>query len=320
MFAMQRGLSSVGKSILGKMGWNAAVKQAAEADSETSPLMTLAECQAAKVRKSDEQRPVYGYGRVDQAAQINLALTYRDLARRKAPLPELTETEFSGFSQNGEDGVLLFLFNVIGTTNRKAIEICAGDCIECNSTNLIVNHGWDGLLCDGSAANIARGKKYYAGRLDALQFVPPRMVQSWITRSTVNDLIKSNGFAGEVDLMSIDIDGMDYYIWKAIDVVRPRVVVAEYSAAAGERSWTIPYQDDYCWDLKEAAGASLPALEKLGREKGYRLIGSLRHGINAFFLRDDVGTEFFPTVTASQCRIGQGYLLNPDRFKRWIEI
>ena len=89
-----------------------------------------------------------------QGVQLLLSLRYRDLARERLPLPALRDTEFRCFSQNGEDGLLLYLFALIGTTNRKVVEICAGDGIECNAANLIINHGWHGLLFDLSLIHI----------------------------------------------------------------------------------------------------------------------------------------------------------------------
>jgi len=236
------------------------------------------------------------FGRIDKATQILLSLRYQELARQKAALPTIEDTEFSGFSQNGEDGVLHYLFSVLGTTNKKAVEICAGDCIENNTTNLIVHHGWNALLCDGDEENIKTGKAFYGSRRDGLFFNSPRMVQSWITRENVNDLILSNGFSGEIDLFSLDIDGNDYWIWKTIDCIQPRVIVLEFNMCAGaERAWAMPYDPNYVADWKSAYGASLPAFVKLGREKGYRLVGTLSYGINAFFVREGLGEDVLPT-------------------------
>jgi hypothetical protein len=242
--------------------------------------------------------------RVDKGAQMLLALRYQELLRQGAPLPRLADVEFGCFSQNGEDGILLYLFSILGTASRKCVEICAGDCIECNSANLIVNHAWTGLLFDGSAANIARGNAFYHERRDGLSFYPPRMVETWITAENVNDLLRDNRFQGDVDLMVMDLDGMDYWIWKAIDCIQPRVVVVEYNQDLGaERAITIPYRSDYShdWRFGYPVSASLPAFVKLGRQKGYRLVGCEHFGINAFFVRDDLGEGALPEVEAAAC-------------------
>jgi len=85
---------------------------------------------------------------ISQSVQLLLRQKYRDLLDNHLALPELTDTEFRCFSQNGEDGILLYIFSILGTTNKRVVEIGAGDGIECNSANLIINHGWQGLLFD----------------------------------------------------------------------------------------------------------------------------------------------------------------------------
>ncbi|MCA1822702.1 MAG: hypothetical protein ABR520_08710 [Mycobacteriales bacterium] len=242
----------------------------------------------------------------DQLTQRLLALGYRNLAAEKGALPPLADTEFRQFSQNGEDGILLFLFSVLGTTNRRAVEICAGDGIECNTANLIVNHGWEGLLFDGDPVLVARGQRFYA-RTPETRRLPPRFEHAWLTRDNVDGKIRAAGFAGDIDLLSLDLDGMDYWIWDAIDCVSPRVVVLEYNNRWSEEfSVTVPYTDAFVVaDQRPQAagyfGASLPAFASLGRRKGYRLIGANSLNTNAVFLRDDVGDPQFPEVSAAAC-------------------
>lgn len=233
-----------------------------------------------------------------------LRLKYQELLRQNAPLPPLADVEFGAFSQNGEDGILLYLFSILGVGSRKCVEICAGDGIECNTANLIVNHGWTGLLFDGSDENVARGQTFYRQRKDGLSFYPPQMVVGWITAENINDLLGDNGFQGEIDLLILDLDGMDYWIWKAIDRIQPRVVIVEYNQNLGaQRAVTIPYQSDYAhnWQFGYPVSASLPAFVKLGRQKGYRLIGCERFGINAFFVRQGLGEDQLPEVDAATC-------------------
>ena len=105
-------------------------------------------------------------------------------------MPSFEDTEFRAFSQNGEDGILLYVFSLIGMGGRRCVEICAGDGIECNTANLIVNHGWNGLLFDGDKRLIERGRAYYA-RLGGYVLLPPRLVNAWITRDNINELIKN---------------------------------------------------------------------------------------------------------------------------------
>jgi len=239
----------------------------------------------------------------EQLMQVLLRQQYRDLADRSRPLPDFADVEFRCHSQNGEDGILLYIFSLIGATNRKALEICAGDGTECNAANLILNHGFSGLLFDGSAEQIERGRAFYAAHPNT-RISPPQLAAAWITAETINDQVATHGFAGDVDLLSLDLDGNDYWVWKALTVVRPRVVVLEFSAGCGpEVAAAMSYKPDYRLDYSVTpyrCGASLAAFVKLGRAKGYRLVGMQRLGFNAFFVREDIGTHLLPEVTATQ--------------------
>jgi hypothetical protein len=239
-----------------------------------------------------------------QGVQLLLSLRYRDLARERLPLPALRDTEFRCFSQNGEDGLLLYLFALIGTTNRKVVEICAGDGIECNAANLIINHGWHGLLFDGNEEQVRRGKEFYARCRDTF-VAPPTLAAAWLTAENVNALVAEHGFAGDIDLLSLDIDGIDYWVWKALTVVRPRAVILECNGVWGPHlSVSVPYRPDFRLDFSKQpyyCGASLAAFVKLGREKGYRLVGLQRLGFNALFLRSDTGADLFPELTPAEC-------------------
>ena len=241
----------------------------------------------------------------EQIGQILLRLRYRDLARRPDDLPDFRDVEFRCYSQNGEDGILLYLFSVLGTTNRKVVEICAGDGIECNAANLIVNHGWHGLLLDGSADHVAQGTQFYAKGKNTW-IAPPKFVHAWVTADNVNSLVEDHGFAGEIDLLSLDMDGNDYWILNSLlDRIQPRVVVFEFNPYCGpERSLTISYEPDFRLDLSVQpyrCGASLPAFVKLGQRKGYRLVGVQSLGFNAFFVRQGLGEQLVPTRSAREC-------------------
>jgi hypothetical protein len=241
----------------------------------------------------------------DKVSQLILLNQYRDLLQGRKTLPSFADVEFRAFSQNGEDGILLYVFGLIGMGGRRCVEVCAGDAIECNTANLIVNHGWSGLLFDGDKRLVDRGRAYYS-RLGDTASYPPQIVNSWITRANVNDLIKQNGFEGPVDLLSLDLDGVDYWIWEAIEVIRPRVVIAEIQCIWGaDCSVTVPYSDAFKAPItdrfKAYCGASLPAFVKLARQKGYRLVGVQRLGFNAVFIADGVGEELLPEVDIDSC-------------------
>jgi hypothetical protein len=225
---------------------------------------------------------------------------------------------------------LLYIFSLIGSRSKTCVEICAGNGIECNSANLIVNHGWTGLLVDGNEKLVQEGREFYSKHRDTFS-CPPKVVHAWIDRETVNDLIAANGFVGEIDLLSIDLDGVDYWIWEAIETIQPRVVVAETQCIWGaERSLSVPYRRDFNAPLIQGfgvySGASLPAFVRLGRRKGYRLVGAQALGFNAFFVRQDIGANVLPEVSAESCldrpfvRWAIENLLPLVRDREWVEV
>jgi hypothetical protein len=239
-----------------------------------------------------------------QGVQHLLREGYQRLASERRKLPDFADVEFRCTSQNGEDGIIHYIFSLIGARTRKAVELCAGHGIECNSANLIINHGWRALLVDGDPANVSLGSEFYARCQDTFS-QPPTFVSAWITKDNVNDLVTAHGFAGEIDLLSVDVDGMDYWIWKELRAAAPRLVVAEFNPVWGpELAVSVPYDPAFKLDLSKRpyyCSASLSAFTKLGREKGYRLVGVERLGFNAFFLKDGVGEDLFPAITAAEC-------------------
>jgi hypothetical protein len=247
-------------------------------------------------------------------SQILLRLQYQDLARRGVALPDFADVEFSNTSQNGEDGILHYIFSLIGVTNRAAVEICAGDGLQCNAANLIINQGWQGLLIDGDEVQLSAGRSFYS-TCPTTWLSPPTLLGAWVTAENVNALVTGHGYSGSIDLLSLDLDGNDYWVWKALDCVTPRVVVLEFNAACGpERSMSIAYQPDFRLDFSVQpyrCGASLPAFAKLARSKGYRLVGVESNGVNAFFVRDGVGELLVPE------RSVQALFAQTERLKRW---
>ena len=248
-------------------------------------------------------QPLFGTRPNDKCAQLLLMLRYREMAQRGLTLPSIAEVGFRVYSQNDEDGILLYLVSIAGSMGRTIVEMCVEDGVECNAANLIVNHGWRGLLFDGSAKNIERAKRFY-GRHPDTWLRPPQIVQSWITRENVNDLLIVHGIRGEVDILSIDLDGIDYWIWKRLDALNPRIVVIEYRQQWGSQaSVTVPYSDtfDRGRGHPEYWGASLAALVKLGSERGYILVGCDRTKTNAFFMRSDVMPGLIAKADPHEC-------------------
>ena len=200
----------------------------------------------------------------------------------------LNRNELRVYSQNGEDGILFDIFSKIGTTDRRFIEFGIGDGRQCNTANLSIHFGWSGLLIEADTVKAGLARAYYREQIRGpLERVTVR--EDRVTTGNINAILAAHDLQGEIDLLSIDIDGNDYWIWEAIDQVQPRVVVIEYNASLGpEKSITVPYQADFDRYRHHPSGyyhgASLRALEKLGKRKGYILAGCDSSGTNAFFI------------------------------------
>jgi hypothetical protein len=200
--------------------------------------------------------------------------------------------EFSLYSQNGEDGLLLSLIEQTGAASKTFVEIGVEDARECNTAILAFLLGWDGLMLEGNPMAVDAGLRL-AARMLARKRNRLEIRQAFVTAENVNGIIEEAGFSGELGVLSIDVDGVDYWLWKAIRVVSPRLVAIEYNASFGAtRAVTVPYQPDFrC--LREHPGklyhgASLAALERLGRQLGYVLVAVESAGVNAFFVRQDL--------------------------------
>ncbi len=241
---------------------------------------------------------------VSRGDQLVLQEGWRRLVREGAPLPSFADVEFRAFSQTGEDGILLFALTVAGMTNRVCVEIGFG-VPECNTANLILNHGFTGLLVDGDPLAVEQGRKFYAEQKDTRAW-PPRLAHAFITRESVNELVARHGIEGEIDVFSIDIDGMDYWVWEALTAISPRFVMVEANNVWGpDESVAVPYSPafraEYINGTPDYSGASLLAYTRMARRKGYRLVGAQRYGFNALYARHDVAPELLPEVSVASC-------------------
>lgn len=218
-------------------------------------------------------------------------MKFEDATRKR--LKDKKCLEYYGFkvySQNEEDGIIEEIFNRVGTTNKNFIEFGVGNGLECNSHYLLFK-GWRGLWIEGEENYVKEIHERFAPVLANGQL---KFLQAHITRENINDLFIKGGFEGEIDLLSIDVDGNDYYIWQAINVVRPRVVIVEYNAKFPPNcDWKQAYNKRHMWDDSDWQGASLKALELLGRRLGYQLVGTNLNGVNAFFVRKDLAKDLF---------------------------
>lgn len=217
----------------------------------------------------------------------------------------LTAYEYKVFSQNGEDGVILELLRRIGTGHKYFVEFGASYGHECNTRFLSEILGWRGHLMERSAAAYAILERSLAGRRHA---VTSQHVE--VTPENVDDLLGAAGVPEDFDVLSIDCDGPDYYLWQAIRSFRPRLIVIEYNGTIGEDP-LVQRPQDPGWMGTDFFGASLAALVQLGRRKEYSLVHTELCGVNAFFVRDDmvslVGEVQVPRRLAGlNLRIGGG--------------
>lgn len=264
-------------------------------------LRRIASAQLARVEQRFAER-VAGDALLSQRwspqtkiAQVTVKHEWMESSLRPFPLES---SGFRVFSQFEEDGLILAVFAILGEGQRTFVDLGAADGINSNCANLAINHGWWGLHVDGDENAISRGMEFAAKHPD-LWVYPPKYVCTDINRESINKVIEEAGLSGEIDFLSIDIDGNDYWVWHALEQVQPRVVMIETHVEFGLHNVVVPYDASYRYPgmHPEYHGASLPAMEAMATQKGYRLVGSNFYGFNTIWIREDKGIEAFPAVS-----------------------
>ncbi|MBS0659697.1 MAG: hypothetical protein JSR82_15765 [Verrucomicrobia bacterium] len=227
----------------------------------------------------------------------NAMLVQELLRQPKHARPEgLARFEHQVFSQGGEDGVLQEIFRRIGTSNRHFVEFGVEDGIQ-NNTHFLLHQGWSGSWLEGSEENVAKIRRNFAGPLEKGQLT---VKQSFITAENICDSFRELAVPKELDLLSIDIDGNDYWVWKSLDC-RARVVVLEYNSNFPPPcDWVMPYDADHRYQGDLYFGASLTAYHRLAAELGYRLVGCSLNGVNAYFVREDLVANHFGAEASAE--------------------
>jgi len=271
---------------------------AARARLRTVPLLRSIKRRLVEFARGSEE-VIY---RQSEVAQRSLIAAWKQLQASGVILP-LDQVGFSRFSEFEEDGHLLYLLTLAGSTSRTVVEISSQDGRVCMATNLLVHHRWRGFLFDGDPVFVDEGQRFFAAH-PATRSAPPVMRAEWFTRENVNQVLGAAGVPDEIDVLSLDIDGNDLYLWSAMKV-RPRILICEFNnAIPSELALTIPYKPDFSFAALPAEqamfrSASLAAFVAVGRRKGYRLVGMNALGFNAIFLRDDVLAAEMPEIPAS---------------------
>lgn len=229
-----------------------------------------------RTERGDYKHPKVLAGRI--AANIN-----RDL-ESTAPL---AESEFQVFSQFGDDGIIQHLIRQIPSIPHTFIEFGVEDYVESNTRFLLINNKWSGFVLDGSQANV---NYILADKVSHLFNL--RAEATFVTAENINAIVESSHFANELGILSIDIDGVDYWIWNALEVSRPCVVIVEFNSLFGpDRTITIPYRSDFnridAHPSKLYWGASLGAFAQLASNRNYAFVGCNENGNNAYFVAQE---------------------------------
>jgi len=218
-------------------------------------------------------------------AKVNLGQIQSRLNNVINKVTTLSEVEFQVFSQFGDDGIIDYLVNKIPLENKTFIEFGVEDYRESNTRFLLINKYWSGLVIDGDPANIQKIKSE-----QLYNFYDLRAVASFITSENINNLITLANFNAAIGILSIDIDGNDYWVWNAINCLDPSIVICEYNSLFGiEEAFTIPYSANFVRGINTPLnfyGTSLKAIYILAKKKGYFFIGCNKAGNNAYFIHE----------------------------------
>jgi hypothetical protein len=257
--------------------WSAMVayllKEAAEYDLEKRGTRVCAARVMKALRPPPEATNLAADLRTSPAtkvAQLQLWHYYRSQIEA-GRAPNLCDTGFRCFSQFDEDGLILFIIAALGISQGVFLDIGAADGINSNCANLALNFGWRGTFIDGNKADIAKGRAYYERHPDTWLY-PPTFIHCMVNRENINQTLVEASVPPDVDLMSIDIDGNDYWIWEAITATSPKVVIIETHIEFGFNNIVVPYDKDHVYPglHPDYFGASPIAMERLARRKGYR--------------------------------------------------
>lgn len=210
----------------------------------------------------------------------------------------LADAEFRVSSQWGEDGIIEFLCQCLPGLPRSFVEFGVGDYREANTRFLLEHRGWRGLVMDSDGGHMA------ALRTQALHWRHDLVaLQATVTAETVAALVDGAGFGPEPGLLSVDIDGNDYWVLQALDGLRPGIVVCEFNGLFGDlQAVSIPYRPDFdrlqAHHAGQYFGCSLAALQGLWTARGYRFVGTGSAGVNAFFVRGDLAEPVLARLEA----------------------
>lgn len=249
--------------------------------------------------------------RPDELPSLSVGKLLSNQCRNKLQINTFEEIEFKIFSQFGDDGIIQWLTQQLEITNRNFIEFGVENYRESNTRFLMMNNNWSGLVIDGSQKNIDEIiSSEYFWKFD----ITARC--EFIDRDNINEFVSDFSKNREIDLLSIDLDGNDYWVWQAINTISPSIVIAEYNSVFGiDRAITVPYDKYFRRTEKHHSnlywGASLRALNELAIKKGYSFVGCNSAGNNAYFVRSDKLNN-----AVKSCTLEDGYVCSNFRESR----
>ena len=237
-----------------------------------------------------------------QRALIGRGLAWR--VRELESINDFSDVEFSVFSQFGDDGIIQWLIHRLSGLNETFVEFGVGAYQEANTRFLLVNDNWRGLVMDSSRRDIDAIKGDQISWRHELQ-----SKFAFVTAENIDQLLRDYGFDGDIGLLHIDVDGNDYWVWRALTAANPAIAIIEYNSVFGaKRAITIPYDPKFSRGGRVGNmyyfGASLPALCDLARSKGYDFVGSNSAGNNAYFIRSELDHGLRPLTAA------EGYVIS----------
>lgn len=226
-----------------------------------------------------------------QVAQANFKQQLIDRVAHKHAIA-LHQCGFKVFSQFEEDGLLLACIAALNLKSKTALEIGSNNCVNSNIANLVLNHNWLGCFIDGDDSNLQIGRKFYRKALGNWN-PQPQFKMAFVTAENINRIISEFDDSNQISVLSIDIDGNDYWVWKAIDVIKPSIVIIETHVEFGLNNIVVPYDANYQYPGKHPHyhGASPVAMQQLGASKGYKLVGANTLGFNQIYVLKDADRD-----------------------------
>lgn len=197
------------------------------------------------------------------------------------------------YSQNDEDGIIQEIFRRIGIKNKTFMEIGVDKGFECN-TYLLMFKGWNGVWIEGGRDAAKKIRKNFAPLLEKKRLT---LIEAYIDKDNINQILLEKNIEKEIDLFSIDIDGNDFYVLEALTVLEPRVIVAEYNGKFPvDVDWCMDYNPQHWWNGSDKMGVALKPLTEMLQKKGYALVGTNITGVNAFYVKKELAQDFFVSV------------------------